>query len=83
MLAKREAIFAATALRDMADEEDEAVVAANAKLAEAIAAYNAAVEAANAEADECNGAATSVVTKTVIAKTAAEIIAIIKKYFEI
>ena len=82
MLAKRTAIFAAIELRAAADLEDETVKASNAKLEAAIADYNAAVAAANAVADEANNVATKVVEKTVLTKTTAEIVAIIKKYYE-
>ena len=78
----REAILAAIAIRDLADADLAEVVAANTALDAAIASYNAKVSAANAAADECNNAAVAVVEKTTLTKTTAEIVAIIKKYFE-
>ena len=78
----REAILAAIAIRDLADAELAEVVAANTALDAAIASYNAKVSAANATAEECNNVAVSVVEKTTLTKTTAEIVAIIKKYFE-
>ena len=70
------------AIRDLADAELAEVVAANTALDAAIASYNAKVSAANATAAECNNAAVAVVEKTTLTKTTAEIVAIIKKYFE-
>lgn len=79
---QRAAILAARAAKSNADETLDSVIAANAKLDAAIAAYNSAVASANNESAECNEVAVSTVNRTVLTKTTAEIVAIIKKFFE-
>lgn len=79
---KRAAIFKAIELQETADKKINEVSNAIADLSAAIDAFNAEVNAANNESDECTEAAATVVEKTVLTKTAADIVAIIKKLFD-
>lgn len=81
---RRQAIYTAMAMKedlvDDADEED--VILANEILDKAIKAYNADVNTANTQANESETASLNLLAKTVPAKRIAEIIAIVKKFYE-
>ena len=84
LLARRQAIYSALTLKaglvDDAAEED--VVNASAALDTAIAAYNADVNTANTAADETETAALTLLAKTIPTKRIAQIVAIVKKFYE-
>ena len=85
LLSRRQAISYALSLKadlvlDLADEED--VVDASRDLESAIAAYNDDVNEANSVAEETETAALTLLTKTIPTKRIAEIIAIVKKFYE-
>lgn len=85
LLARRQAINYALSLKaglteDDAEEED--VVNATAALNAAIAAYNAEVNTANTAAEQTETVALTIAAKTVPTKRIAEVIAIVKKFYE-
>ena len=84
LLDRRQAINAAMALKATLAEdlEEEDVIKATATLDAAIAEYNADVKAANTEAEEKDNTALTLLTKTVPSKKIAEVVAIIKKFYE-
>ena len=84
LLERRQAINTALALKNALEEdkEEEDVISATAVLDAAIAAYNADVNAANTAANETDNNALAILTKTVPAKRIAEVVAIVKKFYE-
>ena len=84
LLARRQAIAYALTLKaglvDDAAEED--VIGASADLTAAIAAYNADVNTANTAAETTETVALTLVAKTVPTKRIAEVVAIVKKFYE-
>ncbi|MBE6537199.1 MAG: hypothetical protein E7673_04520 [Ruminococcaceae bacterium] len=84
LIERRQAINTAISMKadlvDDANEED--VISATELLDKEIAAYNADVNAANAEATENDNTALALLTKTVPAKRIAEVVAIVKKFYE-
>ena len=84
LLARRQAINNALTLKagltELAEEED--IVAATEDLNAAITAYNADVNAANDTAEATETAALTIVAKTVPAKRIAQVVAIVKKFYE-
>ncbi len=82
MQAKRAAISRALALQVGVDTTADGVAAANETLQAAIAAYNAEVKAANALSSECNNLAMETVSRTIPTVTIAQIVAIVKKFFD-
>lgn len=84
LLERRAAINAALALKAGLSEdlEEEDVISATAVIDAAIKAYNADVNAANDTAEEKDNTALNLLAKTVPAKKIAEVVAIIKKFYE-
>ena len=80
--AKLAAIVNAISLKSRADTTNASVIAAIAELDGVIAEYNAAISAANAAMETASNVATAVFTKTAPTKPVAQIVAIIKKFFE-
>ena len=64
------------------DMEEEEVIKATAAIDAAVAAYNADVESANSAAEEKETTALNLLAKTVPSKKMAEVVAIIKKFYE-
>ena len=84
LLERRAAINAALALKAGLSEdlEEEDVISATAVIDAAIKAYNADVNTANDTAEEKDNTALNLLAKTVPAKKIAEVVAIIKKFYE-
>ena len=84
LLERRQAINAALALKTLLteDKDEEDVISATAVLDAAIALYNADVNAANTTANESDNSALAILSKTVPAKRIAEVVAIVKKFYE-
>ncbi len=79
---KRSAINRAIELGADVDTTADGVGAATDILNAAIAAYNAEVAAANSVANECNNIALDIVSRTIPKAHIAQVVAIIKKFFE-
>lgn len=79
---KRAAIVNALALQTRADAADAGVVAAVASLNAAIADYNNGVNAANQTMENAANLATSVTAKVAPTQSMAQVVAIIKKFYE-
>ena len=82
VLERRSIINKAIALKDSTNPEEEQVVEASKLLDIYISAYNAEVEAANSAAENETAVVLSVLAKTTPTKRVAEIVAIIKKFYE-
>lgn len=84
LLERRQAINAALALKAglTEDLEEEDVISATAVIDAAITAYNNDVNGANDVAEEKETAALTLLTKTVPSKKIADVVAIIKKFYE-
>lgn len=84
LLDRRQAINTAIAVKALLEDDmDEAdVISAANTLDAAIEAYNDDVRKANSEATETDNAVLSVLSRTVPAKRIAEVVAIVKKFYE-
>lgn len=82
LLEKRLAIKKALALKATLNPEEDAVIKASQKLDVYISAYNAGVASANATAEKETETVLSVLSKTTPTKRIAEVVAIIKKFYE-
>lgn len=80
--ARRTAINNALALKESVDQNAVGVAAANLVLDEAIADYNADVDAANSKSAEDNTLALNTISATAPTVSVAQVVAIIKKFFE-
>ena len=80
--AKKAAIVKALSFKAKADVTNASVITATAALDKAIADYNAAINTANTALESAVNVMASAVVKTVPTKPAAQVVAIVKKFFD-